>query len=480
MATANEETNWINMSTMSTPRQDFQTEVIDGKIYAIGGRNTSTLSSVEVYNPVNDTWTTLASMSNPRYSFNAEVIDGKIYAIGGQTNVSTGTTSVEVYDPAKNTWTTLASMSTPRRACQTAVVGGKIYAVGGQDITYLSSVEVYDPANNTWTTLASMSNPRISLRLEVIDNKIYAIGGGIDSIPRTVEVYDLSSNTWSTVASMKSYRSNFQTELIDGKIYSVGANKILEVYDPDNDTWTNLASMSISRTSLQTEVVNGKIYAIGGAYYSTAEVYELANDTWTSMASMSTPRTNFQTEVIDGKIYAIGGQSAVGGTSSLSSMEAYTVASSSAYKLKVVLDVNEILQLTIDNNINNNTNVTWTSSNKAVASVDENGVVTALTTGNATITVSDGNGYTDSINILVVENADAHRLAIDLHIGNTSRLTVDDYTNTKTATWASSDPSIATITNVGRVTAVSTGLTLITATDEDKNQIGQAYVRVRA
>jgi uncharacterized protein YjdB len=56
---------------------------------------------------------------------------------------------------------------------------------------------------------------------------------------------------------------------------------------------------------------------------------------------------------------------------------------------------------------------------------------------------------------------------------------VDDYTNTATVTWASSDTDVATITNAGRVTAANAGLTLITATDEEENEIGQAYVRVR-
>ncbi len=49
LAAEKDEPSLTTLSSMSTPRQDFQTETIDGKIYAIGGRNgTPYLSSVEV------------------------------------------------------------------------------------------------------------------------------------------------------------------------------------------------------------------------------------------------------------------------------------------------------------------------------------------------------------------------------------------------------------------------------------------------
>ncbi len=493
IAAESEETTWATMASMLSPRTEFQTEVINGKIYAIGGLNGSTrLSSVEVYDSSTNNWTLLASMSTPRNYLQTEVINGKIYAIGGVGSTS-NLSSAEVYDPSTNTWTTLAPMSTIRYKFQTEVIDGKIYAIGGQNI---SSAEVYDPASDSWTSIASMEQSRYNFQTEVIDGKIYAIGGEgkIATSPTTVEVYDPSSDSWTTLAPMSSRRHDFQTEVIDGKIYAIGgidgtsvSTSLAEVYDPSSDTWTSLASMSTPRAFYQTEEINGIIYAIGGingnkssgTRLTSTEVYNPSNDTWTPLASMSTPRGSYQAEVLDGKIYVIGGSYIYG--TDLYSMEAYGAASSSSTnKLKVVLEINENLQLSVDDNLSENTGVTWVSSNSAVASVDENGMVTALASGNATITVSDGASYSEFINVLVVENADTYRLAIDLQVGDTSRLTVDDYTNTATVTWATSDPSVATITNAGRVTAANPGLTLVTATDEEDNQIGQAYVRVRA
>ena len=149
-------------------------------------------------------------------------------------------------------------------------------------------------------------------------------------------------------------------------------------------------------------------------------------------------------------------------------------------KLKVVLEVSEALRLSVDDELNVNTQMAWTSSDQTVATVNEKGIVTALAPGNTIITVKSVDGsYTDYINVLVVENADDYRLAIDLNVGGTARLTADDFTNTTNVTWAPMDSSIANVTSKGKVTALSKGLVLITAKDNEGNIIGRVYVRVR-
>lgn len=68
---------------------------------------------------------------------------------------------------------------------------------------------------------------------------------------------------------------------------------------------------------------------------------------------------------------------------------------------------------------------------------------------------------------------------MDLKVGETCRLTVDDYKNTAKVTWTSVDTSIATVSAKGKVKAANAGLVLMTATDANGKQIGQVYVRVR-
>lgn len=149
-------------------------------------------------------------------------------------------------------------------------------------------------------------------------------------------------------------------------------------------------------------------------------------------------------------------------------------------QLKVVLEPTETLQLSVDDNLDLNTTMNWSSSDKSVATVDENGVVTALKKGDTTITVISKDGaYTVEIHILVVDDATDLRLALDMKAGTKRRVTINDLTDTKQVTWASMDTETATIDVKGKITAKKKGLVLITATDENGEIIGTIYVRVR-
>ena len=322
---------WTRLASMTTSRNNFKTEVINGKIYAMGGNG---IKTTEVYDPTTDKWTKLADMSVVRSGFQTEVINGKIYAMGGN-----GIKSTEVYDPTTDKWTKLADMSTVRSSFQSEVVDGKIYVIGGTD---LKSIEVYDPTTNEWTKLADMSVVRSGFQTEVVDGKIYAIGGNYDnySYTNTSEVYDPITNEWMALANMPTARSGFQTEVIGGKIYAIGGYNgsefldKLEIYDITTNEWTILAPMHTPRASVQTEVINGMIYTIGG-YWSNgtlkiADKYDPTTNEWTLLDNMSTTRSSFQTEEINGKIYAIGGTSG----NSLSSMEVYTVSAITENQLK--------------------------------------------------------------------------------------------------------------------------------------------------
>lgn len=146
--------------------------------------------------------------------------------------------------------------------------------------------------------------------------------------------------------------------------------------------------------------------------------------------------------------------------------------------LKLVLEKNEVKQLSVSEDLEDNTELTWTSSDATVATVDTNGKVKALKPGDTVITCTSEDGeYTDTIKVLVVDLD--YQLAVDLLIGEKCRLTVDDAKDTAKVTWTVNDPTIATITSKGKVTAVGEGLTFITATDEDGKEIGKIFIRVR-
>jgi hypothetical protein len=148
--------------------------------------------------------------------------------------------------------------------------------------------------------------------------------------------------------------------------------------------------------------------------------------------------------------------------------------------LKVVLGVGESLQLSVNNDLDVNSKMTWTSDDDSIATVDAKGIATGVKSGSTVITVTNADGsYKETINLLVINEETDLQLAIDLRVGDTRRLTVDDLTDTVTATWASNSQSVATVSDTGKVTAIGVGTTYVTATDDLGNEIGKILVRVR-
>ena len=56
-----------------------------------------------IYDPASDTWSTGAEMPMPRHHLAAVVVDGRIWAIGGRVGTRIQD-RVDIYDPATDTW----------------------------------------------------------------------------------------------------------------------------------------------------------------------------------------------------------------------------------------------------------------------------------------------------------------------------------------------------------------------------------------
>ncbi len=134
-----------------------------------------------------------------------------------------------------------------------------------------------------------------------------------------------------------------------------------------------------------------------------------------------------------------------------------------------------------------NKNVIWSSSNTEVAKV-ENGKVTALKEGTATITAtSEDGGYkancqvTVKANIIPVTGISLNRTEVELTEGDitvlTATITPENATNKKII-WSSSDTSVAKVDN-GKVTATNPGTAIITATSEDGGHKAECKVTVK-
>ncbi len=131
--------------------------------------------------------------------------------------------------------------------------------------------------------------------------------------------------------------------------------------------------------------------------------------------------------------------------------------------------------------------VTWSSSNSKIVTVSSNGMVTALSRGTAIVTAKTVSGnYTATCAITVGDKVNVTGLSID--ITNLNMLKGESATivatvepsnaSEKTITWTSSNKKVATVSNTGTVTAVSTGETVITAVTKDGSYQRQCKITV--
>ncbi len=133
-----------------------------------------------------------------------------------------------------------------------------------------------------------------------------------------------------------------------------------------------------------------------------------------------------------------------------------------------------------------NQNVTWSSSDDNIATVDENGLVRAVAVGEATITVTTNDGGFTASSAITVEAVAVTGISLNtstatLNVSETLQLNAtiqpENATN-QNVTWSSSDNSIATVNENGLVTGVAEGTATITVTTEDGNFTATCTVTV--
>lgn len=106
--------------------------------------------------------------------------------------------------------------------------------------------------------------------------------------------------------------------------------------------------------------------------------------------------------------------------------------------------------------------VTWSSSNKAIASVNSSGKVTAKKEGTVTITAK-ANGKKAVCKVTVKPTITLNCASLALNKKQTYMLKAAVKGTSKKVTWSSSDKSIATVNSKGKVTAKQVGTAVITA-----------------
>ena len=161
-------------------------------------------------------------------------------------------------------------------------------------------------------------------------------------------------------------------------------------------------------------------------------------------------------------------------------------------KTEIVLveDSSEKLTATVEPTNATNKNVTWSSDHEAIATVDQNGTVTARNGGQAIITVTTADGSktaTCTVNVRVhigvpVQSVGLNNSTLELSEGEGAQLTAhfnpENATN-KNVTWRSDNESIAKVDQNGNVVGQTPGTTTITVTTEDGGKTASCEVTVK-
>ena len=125
--------------------------------------------------------------------------------------------------------------------------------------------------------------------------------------------------------------------------------------------------------------------------------------------------------------------------------------------------VNVMLGGTVSINAKSNKNITYTSSNKAVATVNANGVIKGLKAGTTTVTVKSG-GVVSKVSVKVTTpTITISGSSSQVKKGKTLQLTANTNITSAYVSWSVSDNEIASVSSSGLVKGLKTGSVTVTA-----------------
>ena len=272
---------WVDMASMKETRSNMAVATFEGKIIVIGGQSAlGVLSSVEMYDPINNAWSALNEKPTAVYDVSAAVIGEKIYVPGGVKADGSLTKVVEVFNPRKNEWESSAELPVAVSGYGLAAYEGQVYLFGGWDSQKpLDAVWRYDPNTDTWHQVSPMPTPRMHLAVLAEGGKIYVMGGSDgEGKLNTNESYSPyieldKENPWKAEADLPEKLSGYtaiklydKVALFGGKSSVSGAIDQFHYYTVQKE-WQiiNINSESTSPISDAAYVLLGDyIYVIGG------------------------------------------------------------------------------------------------------------------------------------------------------------------------------------------------------------------------
>jgi hypothetical protein len=500
---------FVFTGSLNTAREYHTATVLNNGVVTIaGGENSDgVLISTELYNPATGTFTPTGSLNTAREYHTATVLNnGQVLNAGGK-NSNGVLDSAELYNPSTATFTLSGSLNTARsQHTATVLNNGMVLIAGGVDSfgELVGSAELYNPATGTFTPTGSLNVARYLHTATLLNNGMVLIAGGNGSPLTSAELYDPTTATFTLTGSLNTARSqqtatllNNGMVLIAGGYGSAGVLASAELYDPVGQSFTLTGSLNTARAWQTATLLNNGTVLIAGSYgsggvFASAELYDPVAQTFTLAGSLNTARA-WQTATLlnDGMVLIAGGDSDSGVLASAELYEPATLAPPNLVSIVLspsnpTISLNTAQQFIAtgtfsDSSTQQFASVTWSSSSPPVVSITDDasdpGVAYALAAGSATVTACAGSvcGSTTlnvgpalvSIAITPANGTFPPNSPVQFDaMGTYADGSQQDLTSL--ATWTSSAPAVATISNSqgvqGHAIPTSFGTTTITAT----------------
>jgi Galactose oxidase, central domain len=323
----------------------------DGRVIVVGGETASgePLSSVEIFDPVQETWSALPPLSEGRANHTTTLLaGGSLLIVGGGRSNQNGSPSPDgvadtavVYDPNGEGPGAIVSLGGPRAghlafrlaSSDVLVVGGSNDEIGSActsvpDCFYgkaLATAELFNGKTATFAPTAAMAGPRMlfgGVLLE--DGTPLMVGGASDTASlKRVETFAADDGSFIEMAPLANARlrpvvvslGSGAVLAAAGKIANVGPVGVTEIYDPSSDQWTDGPDIGEPRTgSAAVTLDSGNALVVGGFNQTTGSeldellIFDQDDGSWLPITPLLEPRAlPTATLLTDGRVLVVGG-----------------------------------------------------------------------------------------------------------------------------------------------------------------------------
>jgi hypothetical protein len=302
----------------------------------IGGPQTPSSSTAEIYVPSSGTWHyTAYPMNSGRTTHMAiKLNDGRVLIAGGYNEAILN--SCEIYDPSTGQFTPTGSMNAGHSNMPMVLLDdGRVMVVEGNIAYYTYPTppsEIYDPTSGTWSIVPSPAvgialSPAVTLN----NGNVLAISGydGCCALSFNVQLINPATNALTSMVPLVVARlAESATTLLDGRVLIVAGTdwaqtiNSTEIYDasvlPNGSSQLGSPLSAARRAHTATLLSNGDVLVVAGyqapnsgqvaAYLSSAELWNHITGLWSSAGSLpSGVQAHTATLLASGAVLVAGG-----------------------------------------------------------------------------------------------------------------------------------------------------------------------------